>query len=281
MTPIQGHGGDGVVDALARQGVAVHVDGLWRSFGDRTVLCDLDLDIVEGEFVALLGRSGGGKTTLLRTLGGLDPVQQGVVVVPEERAIVFQEHRLLPWKSVWRNVAFGLKTPDARERALAALGEVGLTERANAWPLTLSGGEAQRTSLARALVREPKLLLLDEPFGALDALTRIQMHDLVLQLWKRHRPAVLLVTHDVEEALLLAERIVILDDHKVTSVPIPEQRLPRRRTDPEFAQAREILLARLGVPSATFDSSGRPIRTDGVTEVEDERPFAVVASDGR
>jgi sulfonate transport system ATP-binding protein len=247
-----------IVDNAQREGIAVHVEGLWRSFGPRAVLRDLDLDIRAGEFVALLGRSGGGKTTLLRTLGGLDPVQKGVVVVPEERAIVFQEHRLLPWRSVWRNVAFGLGGTDPRARALEALGEVGLADRADAWPLTLSGGEAQRTSLARALVREPKLLLLDEPFGALDALTRIQMHDLVLQLWRRHRPAVLLVTHDVEEALLLAERILILDEGQLSSVPIPEQPLPRRRTDPLFGQAREMLLARLGVTSATLTTTTRP-----------------------
>jgi sulfonate transport system ATP-binding protein len=247
-----------LVDAAERDGIAVHVEDLWRSFGPRAVLRDLDLDIRAGEFVALLGRSGGGKTTLLRTLGGLDPVQKGVVVVPEERAIVFQEHRLLPWRSVWRNVAFGLGGTDPRGRAFAALGEVGLSDRADAWPLTLSGGEAQRTALARALVREPKLLLLDEPFGALDALTRIQMHDLVLQLWRRHRPAVLLVTHDVEEALLLAERVLILDEGQLSSVPIPEQQLPRRRTDPLFAEAREMLLARLGVTSATLTSATRP-----------------------
>jgi sulfonate transport system ATP-binding protein len=247
-----------IVTAAERDGVAVHVEGLWRSFGSRAVLRDLDLDIRAGEFVALLGRSGGGKTTLLRTLGGLDPVQKGVVVVPEERAIVFQEHRLLPWRSVWRNVAIGLAGTDPRARALEALGEVGLADRADAWPLTLSGGEAQRTALARALVREPKLLLLDEPFGALDALTRIQMHDLVLQLWRRHRPAVLLVTHDVEEALLLSERVLILDEGKLSSVPIPAQQLPRRRTDPLFAEAREMLLARLGVTSETETTTARP-----------------------
>jgi sulfonate transport system ATP-binding protein len=115
--------------------------------------------------------------------------------------VVFQDARLLPWKRVWRNVALGLKDADVRARAEAALKEVGLGHRLDAWPATLSGGEAQRTALARALVREPALLLLDEPFAALDALTRLKMHDLVLSLWREHKPAVLLVTHDVDEAI--------------------------------------------------------------------------------
>jgi sulfonate transport system ATP-binding protein len=238
-----------VVKAAERAGVAVEVRGLRKSFGTRTVLENLDIEIADGEFVALIGRSGGGKTTLLRTLGGLDPVQEGLVVVPEHRSIVFQEHRLLPWRSVWKNVAFGLDDPNPQQRARDALAEVGLAERADAWPLTLSGGEAQRAALARALVREPKLLLLDEPFGALDALTRLQMHDLVIQLWNRHRPAILLVTHDVEEALVLAERVVVLNDGKAVDVPLPEQQLPRQRTDPAFVESRELLLERLGVHS--------------------------------
>jgi len=254
VTPVS----DQIALDLERTGGAVHVDGLWKSFGERAVLRNLDLDIAAGEFVALLGRSGGGKTTLLRTLGGLDTVQEGLVIVPEERAIVFQEHRLLPWRSVWRNVAFGLKGDDTRSRALAALSEVGLAERADAWPLTLSGGEAQRASLARALVREPKLLLLDEPFGALDALTRIQMHKLVLQLWRRHRPAVLLITHDVDEALQLAERVLVLVDGQITSVDLPCKDLPRRRGAPGFAASRELLLERLGVSAALDPEEAEP-----------------------
>ena len=140
-----------------------------------------------GEFVALLGRSGSGKTTLLRTLAGLDPGRRPGGRTPAARAVVFQDARLLPWKRVWRNVALGLRRPDAAAAPSAALAEVGLDHRADAWPPTLSGGEAQRASLARALVREPGLLLLDEPFAALDALTRMRMHELVLELWRRHR----------------------------------------------------------------------------------------------
>lgn len=189
----------------------VRLRNFTRRIGTNTILAGLDLDIAAGEFVALLGRSGSGKTTLLRTVAGLDSAEGQDVTVPETRAVVFQDARLLPWKKVWRNVALGLKARDARQRAEAALAEVGLGHRLDAWPLTLSGGEAQRVALARALVREPELLLLDEPFAALDALTRLRMHELVLALWRHHRPAVLMVTHDVDEAIALADRVVLLD----------------------------------------------------------------------
>jgi len=195
----------------------VRLRGFVRSFGDTTVLDGLDLDIQPGEFVALLGRSGSGKTTLLRTLAGLDSDAGQDVAVPDSRAVVFQDARLLPWKSVWRNVALGLSGADIRARAEAALREVGLGHRLDAWPLTLSGGEAQRVALARALVREPRLLLLDEPFAALDALTRLRMHDLVLDLWRAHRPAVLMVTHDVDEAIALADRVLVLDAGRIAA----------------------------------------------------------------
>jgi len=195
----------------------VRLRGFVRSFGETTVLHGLDLDIQPGEFVALLGRSGSGKTTLLRTLAGLDAAGGQDVRVPGSRAVVFQDARLLPWKKVWRNVALGLKGADIRDRAHAALHEVGLGHRLDAWPLTLSGGEAQRVALARALVREPRLLLLDEPFAALDALTRLRMHDLVLDLWRAHQPAVLMVTHDVDEAIALADRVLVLDSGRIAA----------------------------------------------------------------
>jgi sulfonate transport system ATP-binding protein len=195
----------------------VRLRGFVRSFGETTVLHGLDLDIQPGEFVALLGRSGSGKTTLLRTLAGLDAADGQDVRVPDSRAVVFQDARLLPWKKVWRNVALGLKGADIRDRAQTALREVGLGHRLDAWPLTLSGGEAQRVALARALVREPRLLLLDEPFAALDALTRLRMHDLVLDLWRAHKPAVLMVTHDVDEAIALADRVLVLDAGRIAA----------------------------------------------------------------
>lgn len=241
--------------AAARPDV-VRIRGLTRSFGGPNILDHLDLDIADGAFAALLGRSGSGKSTLLRTLAGLDPAAAGTVTVPSERTVVFQEPRLLPWKSVWRNVALGLKGPDARDRAVAALQEVGLSHRIDAWPLTLSGGEAQRTALARALVREPRLLLLDEPFAALDALTRMKMQGLVGSLWQAHRPAVLLVTHDVDEALLLADRVLVLAEGRIaTDIPIALDR-PRRHGDPGFVRLRSRLLADLGVDE--FEGEAAP-----------------------
>jgi len=234
---------------------AVRVRGFTRRFGDTVVLCDLDLDIAPGEFVALLGRSGSGKTTLLRTLAGLDPAEADTVRTPGARAVVFQDARLLPWKRIWRNVALGLPGADARERAEAALKEVGLGHRLDVWPVTLSGGEAQRAALARALVREPKLLLLDEPFAAVDALTRIRMHELVLSLWRTHAPAVLLVTHDVDEAITLADRVLVLDDGRIAA----EERidLPRpRESGPLFAAIRRRLLRALGLEVATAPAEG-------------------------
>lgn len=227
---------------------AVQVRNLSRRFAGRIVLDRLDLDLAPGSFTALLGRSGSGKTTLLRTLSGLDQAgASAVVVVPHETTMVFQEPRLLPWASVWQNVALGLDGADASARAGAALAEVGLGEHLEAWPLTLSGGEAQRVALARALVRAPRLLLLDEPFAALDALTRIRMHHLVLDLWRAHGPAVLLVTHDVDEAVGLADRVLVLESGRISvdrAIDLPR---PRDPADPKRARLRRDLLAALGV----------------------------------
>jgi sulfonate transport system ATP-binding protein len=219
--------------------------GLSRAFGDRRILDGLDLDIERGEFVALLGRSGSGKSTLLRALAGLDRETTGELTVDGTVGVAFQEPRLLPWKSVIDNVALGLAGPRAKARG--ALEEVGLTARADAWPLTLSGGEAQRASLARALVREPGLLLLDEPFSALDALTRITMHRLVLDLWNRHseRTSVLLVTHDVDEALILADRVLVLGQGRITYESRVETGRPRQLAD--LIHLRAELLHHLGV----------------------------------
>jgi sulfonate transport system ATP-binding protein len=230
---------------------AVQVRGLRRAYGDRVIIDGLDLAIRSGEFLALLGKSGCGKTTLLRTLSGLDRPDGGRVVVPVRRAVVFQEPRMLPWRKVWRNVALGVETPDARDKALAALGEVGLERHADVWPGTLSGGEAQRAALARALIREPQLLLLDEPFASLDALTRIRMHGLVERLCRVHQPATVLVTHDVDEAVLLADRVAVMGQGRILrDVPIDLPH-PRQIGVGGFDELRQMLLGELGVQPGT------------------------------
>ena len=218
-----------------------------RTFGGREVLRGLDLDLGPGEFVALLGRSGSGKSTFLRALAGLDDGFDGVIEVPVQRSVVFQDARLLPWATVIDNVVLGLPALEAPLAGLAALAEVGLEDHARDWPKTLSGGEAQRVALARALVRSPDLLLLDEPFGALDALTRIRMHVLVQRLWNRHQPAVLLVTHDVDEALLLADRVLVLTDGTISLDVAVDADRPRRVGDPRLVDLRSQLLSELGV----------------------------------
>ena len=228
-------------------GVSVRVRGVVRRFGDRTVLDHLDLSIARSEFVVLLGPSGCGKSTLLRLLAGLDLPDGGEVEVPRERAIVFQGDRLLPWQKVWRNVTIGLSGPDARERALEVLDEVGLAQRASAWPKTLSGGEAQRVALARALVTEPDLVLLDEPFSALDAITRLHMHDLVRRLHQRHGAAMLLVTHDVAEAIALGDRILVMSEGRIGSAYSVGLSEEDRRSSRAREDLRGQLLADLGL----------------------------------
>ena len=228
------------VSPSALQPPAVVVSNLRRAYGDRVIIRNLNLQIERGEFVALLGESGCGKTTLLRALAGLDPVQAGRIVAPKRPAVVFQEHRLLPWDNLWRNVSLGLAVPDARARAAAALTEVGLGDRLDDWPRNLSGGQAQRVALARALVQQPELLLLDEPFAALDALTRIRMHALVRELVTKHRPGVLLVTHDVDEAITLADRILVMRHGAIAFEH-------RTKTAGSASISRDDLLAELGV----------------------------------
>ena len=237
--------------------VAVRATQVRRRFGGRVVLDGIDLEIRRGEFVALLGRSGSGKSTLLRALAGIDHEVEGAIQVPEARSVVFQDPRLLPWAKVLDNVVLGTKGKEARGHGRQVLDEVGLGGHGDAWPKTLSGGEAQRAALARALVREPDLLLLDEPFGALDALTRIRMHTLLQRLCARYTPAVLLVTHDVDEALLLADRVLVLTDG-VLSLDVPvDIPSPRLRGDHEFIALRSRLLAELGVDEVAEGSHGK------------------------
>ncbi|HSI17008.1 MAG TPA: ABC transporter ATP-binding protein [Sphingomonas sp.] len=227
----------------------VQVRGLVRRFTRKGVLDGVDLDIAPGEFVALLGRSGSGKSTMLRALAGLDHEAEGTgeILVPERLSVIFQDARLLPWKRVLDNVVLGLDGADRQPRGIEALAEVGLAGREASWPYELSGGEQQRVALARSLVRRPALLLADEPFGALDALTRIRMHALLRRLSAVHRPAVLLVTHDVDEAIELADRVVVLDDGRIVAdlpVRLPTEGIARRE---HAAALQNELLALLGV----------------------------------
>jgi sulfonate transport system ATP-binding protein len=228
---------------------AVAAEDLVRRFGDRVVLDHLWLEIPASEFVVLLGPSGCGKTTLLRLLGGLDRPDGGTVTVPKARAIVFQGARLLPWERVWKNVTIGLHGSEAKKTALSVLDEVGLAARADAWPKTLSGGEAQRVALARALVSGPALVLLDEPFAALDAITRVRMHDLVRALRRRHNATMLLVTHDVDEAITLADRILIMRDGRIGTEHRVEPGAADHARGLERERLREHLLAEIGVSS--------------------------------
>jgi sulfonate transport system ATP-binding protein len=235
--------------SATRSQPVVRVRNLTRRFTVKGVLNGVDLDIRKGEFVALLGRSGCGKSTLLRALARLDheATGEGEIVAPERLSVVFQDARLLPWKRVLDNVILGLGGPEAKARGLQALAEVELPGREASWPHELSGGEQQRVALARSLVREPELLLADEPFGALDALTRIRMHVLLKRLSEVHKPAVLLVTHDVDEAIELADRVVVLEQGRIVAdipVDLPANG-PQRSI--RFAHLRRQLLARLGV----------------------------------
>ncbi|MBC7995567.1 MAG: ATP-binding cassette domain-containing protein [Rhizobacter sp.] len=237
----------------ASPGLPIRLRGLAKSYGQREVLKGIDLDVAPGEFVALVGRSGCGKSTLLRLVAGLDAASAGSLQLGDEPAraahpdvrIMFQDARLLPWKRVLDNVALGLRGLDALARAREALAQVGLAERAHEWPAVLSGGQRQRVALARALVHRPRLLLLDEPLGALDALTRIEMHALIERLWQQHGFTALLVTHDVAEAVAVADRVLLIEDQRVAfdeRVPLAR---PRSRGHAAFAAFEDRVLQRV------------------------------------
>ncbi|RQR39868.1 MULTISPECIES: ATP-binding cassette domain-containing protein [unclassified Burkholderia] len=229
---------------------AVTLSGVSKRFGTRTVLDNVELGIARGSFVAIVGRSGCGKSTLLRLVAGLEAPSSGALVTRGEGGgtldtrIMYQDARLLPWKTVLQNVMLGLGR-GARDQARAVLDEVGLLERANDWPAQLSGGQRQRVALARALVHRPQLLLLDEPLGALDALTRIEMHALIERLWREHRFTALLVTHDVQEAVALGDRILLIEQGRVAlDQPVPLDR-PRARASAAFAALEDRVLQRV------------------------------------
>jgi sulfonate transport system ATP-binding protein len=235
MTSVRAHG--------RGCGVAVQIAGLEKSFEQRSVLRGIDLDIHPGEFVTIVGRSGCGKSTLLRLLGGLERPTQGSARVIDDGGmdardrlrIVFQEPRLLPWRSVLANVRLGMPGRDTAA-ARDALAAVGLGDRLHDYPGVLSGGQRQRVAVARALVHEPCVMLLDEPFGALDALTRIEAQRWVERLWLERGFTAILVTHDVGEAVLLGDRVLVMEDGRIAESFTVEQERPRRRDDPAIAE---------------------------------------------
>jgi len=233
-------------------GIPLLLNGVSKRYGNNTILNELDLHIPSGQFVAVVGRSGGGKSTLLRLLAGLEKPNSGDVLagatplaeIQDDTRMMFQDSRLLPWKTVIDNVGLGLKGA-WQESALQALASVGLENRAKEWPAALSGGQKQRVALARALIHRPGLLLLDEPLGALDALTRLEMQELIVSLWQEHGFTVLLVTHDVSEAVAMADRVLLIEDGKIgldLSLDLPR---PRHTGSARLAELEAEVLNRV------------------------------------
>ncbi|MES2038885.1 MAG: ATP-binding cassette domain-containing protein [Pseudomonadota bacterium] len=251
---------DDVASDGGSSGTALNLRLIQKSYQGRQVLKSLNLQIEAGEFVAVIGRSGCGKSTLLRLIAGLEQADSGSLEFGAEQSqkkpdtrVMFQDSRLLPWKSVIANVALGLGSDKTRARQ--ALEKVALAERADEWPSVLSGGQRQRVALARALVHEPALLLLDEPLGALDALTRIEMQNLIESLWQQRGFTAVLVTHDVQEAIALADRVILIEDGQITLDTRIDLPRPRARGNPKFAELEERILQRvLQKPSVTPDT---------------------------
>lgn len=263
MTTATTHSAD--IRHAAVRGVHLQAHNMSKQFGQRQVLAHLNIDIAPGEFVAIVGRSGCGKSTLLRLVAGLDALSSGALLqegkpikgLNTEARIMFQEARLLPWKRVLDNVLLGL--PDSeRAHGLQVLEQVGLADRANEWPAKLSGGQRQRVALARALVHQPQLLLLDEPLGALDALTRIEMHRLIEQLWTKHGFTALLVTHDVQEAVALADRVVLIEEGRIALDERIRIARPRLHGDVGLAEIDQRILHRV-LQKPALDEAPAPV----------------------
>jgi sulfonate transport system ATP-binding protein len=246
------------------RGVSVAIKSVSIAFGGRTVLENFEIEISAGEFVAIVGRSGCGKSTLLRSVAGLETPQTGTITLgnmagdvakldgkpdlrpglrPDVR-VMFQDSRLLPWRRVLPNVMLGLG-PALIPQARKVLAQVGLAERADDWPATLSGGQRQRVALARALVHDPNLLLLDEPLGSLDALTRIEMQQLIEDIWRSRGFTAMLVTHDVAEAISLADRVILIEGGRVALDEVVNIPRPRTRGSARFAALDERILGRV------------------------------------
>ncbi|MCP1354452.1 ATP-binding cassette domain-containing protein [Aneurinibacillus migulanus] len=232
-----------------QKGAYIRLQHVKKTFDGKQVLKRLDLQVQPGEFIAVVGRSGSGKSTLLRLVAGLEHPTSGNVSldgeevrgIHHETTVMFQDARLLPWKSVIDNVGIGLKG-DWLKRAEWSLAQVDLADRKQEWPSVLSGGQRQRVALARALIRSPKLLLLDEPLSALDALTRLEMQQLIEKLWLEQKFTTLLVTHDVSEAVRLADRIILLEAGGIAMDLYNRIPRPRRHTDPQFASLEKEVL---------------------------------------
>ncbi|MEW9700459.1 ATP-binding cassette domain-containing protein [Paenibacillus sp. SI8] len=234
-----------------KKGSQIHIKQVSKQFDAKPILKDINMTIEPGEFIAIVGRSGCGKSTLLRLIAGLDQPSVGTIVLnhhsvnaaSSDTRVLFQEARLLPWKKVLDNVHIGAASKN-KSSAAEALSQVGLAERSHAWPHVLSGGQKQRVALARALVSRPRLLLLDEPLGALDALTRIEMQQLIERLWLEQGFTVILVTHDVSEAVALADRVLLIEDgHIALDTRITLAR-PRER-DNGFIYFENLILNRV------------------------------------
>jgi sulfonate transport system ATP-binding protein len=241
-----------MIEKKERETAILEISNLQKSFGNHKVLRNINLKVHKGEFIAIVGKSGCGKSTLLRLLAGLETASDGKIVTDGVRLegrnllakMMFQDGRLLPWKKVIQNVGLGLKT-DWRPRAEKILDQVGLADRANDWPSVLSGGQRQRVALARALVHEPDILLLDEPLGALDALTRIEMHQLIEDLWMEKKFTAVLVTHDVEEAVALSNRVILIDEGEIVLDHPVKLPYPRQREHPLFSPTVSQILNRI------------------------------------
>lgn len=237
---------------MKHEPIQIDIKNLSKSFGPKQILHDISISFEKGEFIAVIGKSGSGKSTLLRLVASLEEITAGQLLfdgVPAKSSnanvkMMYQDSRLLPWKKVIDNVGLGL-TGDWKAQAEEALNKVGLLHLKDEWPSTLSGGQKQRVALARALIHEPSLLMLDEPLSALDALTRIEMQNLIETIWQKNNFTALLVTHDVGEAVRLADRIILIEDGNIAFDEKVNAPRPRKLTNPELIELEEKILNRL------------------------------------